>query len=251
MANASGGFVIYGVEEYSDPSRRHLPEKISPVKRTEISREWIDQVISHIKPPINNCKIIPVDIGKDLDDVVYVIEIPQGITAHQSDDGKYYRRRNTITVVLDHYEIVDIMNRNIRPDIDVKFSYQPHVTSADLHVYDLLIEIHNLGPLVNHFQLDFTFKFVGEFSYNDQGTRVVSDPNFGSVYSKRVIINSENVLFPNQVVDFSTIHRIRYRVNNDIYHTYSDDSPIINWTLYADQMQPKKGLVDFQTLNRF
>ena len=123
MANAAGGLIIYGVDEFSDPSIAHLPEKITLVKRSEISREWLDQVISHIKPPINDCNNYPVEIGNDPDDVVYVVEIPQGITAHQSDNGKYYRRRNTTIEFLDHYEIIDIMNRGTRPDIILRRAF--------------------------------------------------------------------------------------------------------------------------------
>lgn len=160
MANASGGFIIYGVNEYSDPTKAHLPEKISPVNRSEISREWLDQVISHIKPRINNCFIYPVDISTNPNDVVYVVDIPQGITAHQADNGKYYRRRNTTTVVLEHQEIIDIINRSIHPDVIVDFKWKPTgFRSSDLHRYILIIKIRNLGPLVEHYQLDFTFKF--------------------------------------------------------------------------------------------
>jgi len=251
MANAAGGIIIYGVSEFSDPTKKHLPEKIMPIKRSEISREWLDQVISHIKPTIKDCKIHPVDIGDDPEDVVYVVEVPQGITAHQADDCKYYRRRNTTTDTLDHYEIVDIMNRNIHADVEVEFSYKPAVTSAEVHVYDLSIQIHNLGPLVEHYQLDFTFRFLDDFSFNNLNVGSEYDPKLGEVHIKRVIINSDNVLFPNQIVDLSNDYRIRYKVKNNIYWAYEANSPIISWTIYADQMQPKKGIVEFQELNCF
>jgi len=252
MANSAGGIIIYGVDEFSDKSKAHLPQKIAPVKRSEISREWLDQVISHIKPPIKDFKIFPVDIGTDPDDVVYVVYVPKGITAHQADDGKYYRRRNTTTAVLEHYEIVDIMNREIIPDVVVHFKWKyTGNRSSDLHTYILIISIENLGPLVNHFQLDFTFSYNGKFLYNGREVQLIADPNFGKLYSKRVIINSENVLFPKQVVDISDQRKIKYSVNHQIYHSYSDHSPIINWTLFADQMQPKSGIVEFQDLNNF
>ena len=251
MANAAGGIIIYGVNEFSDPTKKHLPEKTNPIKRSEISREWLDQVISNIKPTIKDCIIYPVDIGANPDHVVYVVEVPQGITAHQADDGRYYRRRNTTTHILDHYEIVDIMNRNMRPDVEVKFSYKPVTTSAEVHVYDLSIQIHNMGPLVEHYQLDFEIRYKGEISYNNQKLHPVADPKLKVVNCKRVIINSDNVLFPNQTVDLSKNNHIRYRVDDDIFHFYSDNSPIISWTIYADQMQPKNGIVEFHELNRF
>lgn len=252
MANAGGGIVIYGIDEFDSPSKSHLPRRISPIKRSEYSREWLDQVISNINPPIKDCLIYPVSIGSDPEDVVYVVEVPQSTTAHQAKDGRYYRRRNTTIEILEHYEIVDIMNRSTHPDVEVEFSWKYAITrTSDLHIYDLVIKIINLGPLVEHFQLDFLFKYVHEFSYNDRVPDIDSDVKLGKIFSKRVIVNSANVLFPNQIVELTELHRIRYRVDNNVYSSYTDNSPIIQWTLYADQMVPKTGIVEFQNLNNF
>jgi hypothetical protein len=252
MANAGGGIVIYGIDEFDEPSISHFPRRISPIKRSEYSREWLDQVISNINPPIKNCLIYPVSIGSDPEDVVYVVEVPQSTTAHQAKDGRYYRRRNTTIEILEHYEIVDIMNRRTHPDVHVEFSWKYAVgRTADLHIYDLIIKINNSGPLVEHFQLDFLFNFVGEFSYNNRLPDIDSEAGIRKYSSKRVIINSVNVLFPNQIVELTELHRIRYKVDSTVYHSYTDNSPIIHWTLYADQMLPKTGIVEFQNLNNF
>ena len=144
------------------------------------------------------------------------------------------------------------MNRGILPDVDVEFDYvNPIPITGDLHVYDLIIKIKNSGSLVQHYQLDFSFRYLDEFSYNDKSAAIEHDPRYGNAYTQRVIINSETVLFPSQVVDFSKKHRIRYRVTDDVYWKYSDTSTIIVWILYADKMQPKTGEVEFQNLNKF
>lgn len=54
MANSAGGTIYYGVKEYTEPDKKHLPEKLDPVDRTEINREWLEQVINTIRPKINN-----------------------------------------------------------------------------------------------------------------------------------------------------------------------------------------------------
>jgi len=41
MANSSGGTIIYGIAEYKDEARCHLPEKIDPVIRIDFSKEWL------------------------------------------------------------------------------------------------------------------------------------------------------------------------------------------------------------------
>ena len=252
MANAGGGIVIYGIDEFDESSNAHLPRIISPIKRSEYSREWLDQVISNINPPIKDCHIYPVSIGSDPEEVVYVVEVPQSTTAHQAQDGRYYRRRNTTTEILEHYEIVDIMNRGTHPDVDVDFSWKYAVSpKPDLHVYDLLIKIMNSGNLVNHYQLDFLFNFAGKFTYNDREQGTDSDKNIRGIKSKRVIINSANVLFPNQIVEVSESHRIRYWVDSNVFHEHTANPQIIQWTLYADQMIPKNGIVEFQSLKNF
>ena len=46
FANSDGGIVIYGMLEYGDIAQRHLPEKLDPIDRTVISKEWLEQVIN-------------------------------------------------------------------------------------------------------------------------------------------------------------------------------------------------------------
>src|SRR5437588_575425 len=50
FANAGGGTIIYGVKEFDDASRKHLPERIDPIDRVEITREWLEHVINRIQP---------------------------------------------------------------------------------------------------------------------------------------------------------------------------------------------------------
>src|ERR1035438_8399342 len=79
MANASGGIIIYGIKEFDEPDKKHLPEKITPIDRIQISKEWLEQVIdSNISPKIQGLLIHPVQI-ETTNEVVYIVEIPQEI----------------------------------------------------------------------------------------------------------------------------------------------------------------------------
>ena len=52
MANSAEGTIIYGVKEYLDPDKKHLPEKLDGIDRTQFSKEWLEQVINgNIEPP--------------------------------------------------------------------------------------------------------------------------------------------------------------------------------------------------------
>lgn len=123
MANSDGGLIIYGINE--NPSKKHLPENIDPISRMEFSKEWLEQVItSNIHPKVKNIVITPVPI--DDDNVVYVVKIPKGDTAHQASDKRYYKRYNFESVAMDDYEVKDIINRNQYPIIELEFEITKH-----------------------------------------------------------------------------------------------------------------------------
>lgn len=123
FANSAGGIIIYGIDEFNDPTKKHLPEKINPVNRTEFTKEWLEQIInSNISPKISGLIIHPITVGKTEDNnVVYVVEIPQSNTAHQAKDKRYYKRYNFESVAMDDYEVKDIINRTNKTDIEINF----------------------------------------------------------------------------------------------------------------------------------
>lgn len=127
MANSAGGVIIYGIKEFGSGEKKHLPEKITPVKRSVISKEWLDQVISNgISPKIDELRIYPIPL-EQVDEVVYVVEIPQSSTAHQNTkDFKYYKRYNFESVPMLDYEIKDIMNRLKFPLIELDFEIEEY-----------------------------------------------------------------------------------------------------------------------------
>lgn len=59
FANASGGTLIYGIAEAQNKIRRHLPERLDPVVRTDFSKGWLEQVVQNIQPRIDGV-VIPV-----------------------------------------------------------------------------------------------------------------------------------------------------------------------------------------------
>lgn len=120
FANAAGGTIIYGMQEFSDAEKRHLPERISPIDRKKFSAEWVDQITSLIQPKIEGLRIESVHVGPGTTDHCYVIQIPQGTTAHQALDLRYYRRRNFESTPMEDYEIRDVMNRRKHPVVSVQ-----------------------------------------------------------------------------------------------------------------------------------
>ncbi len=50
FANSTGGILIYGISEFREEAKEHLPERFDPVRRTDFSKEWLEQVIQTIQP---------------------------------------------------------------------------------------------------------------------------------------------------------------------------------------------------------
>lgn len=122
MANSAGGLIIYGIAE--DATNKHLPGAIDPIDRNLISKEWLEQVISNIRPKIDGLVIHPISINTAQNQVVYVVEIPQSHTAHQATDKKYYKRFNFESVAMEDYEIRDVMGRGQYPQIELELEIE-------------------------------------------------------------------------------------------------------------------------------
>lgn len=119
FANGSGGTLIYGIAEFPDTARRHLPERLDPISRSQFSREWLEHVTGKIQPRIPELRIISVPLTHSTDSVAYVVQIPQGSTAHQAADCRYYRRYNFESIPMLDHEVRDVMNRKGQPHLRI------------------------------------------------------------------------------------------------------------------------------------
>lgn len=123
FANSAGGTIVYGVME----NNRHEPEGIDGgYDPSDISGEWLEQVInSTIQPRVQNIRINQVDLPTQTPGhVLYVVHIPQSLTAHQAIDKRYYKRYNFQSVPMEDWEIKDILNRGTQPDLSLLFKLE-------------------------------------------------------------------------------------------------------------------------------
>ena len=151
FANSAGGTLVYGITEDG-----HVPTGFDVgYDPTDITKEWIDQVInSNIRPRINGVLINQVELrtqrpGK----VAYVVEIPQSTTAHQAADKRYYKRFNFEAQAMEDYEIRDIMRRASSPLLECQFywvfnsQYVTHLPIDPKYTsLQLVVEITNHAP---------------------------------------------------------------------------------------------------------
>jgi len=154
MANSAGGIIIYGIREHLEVDKKYLPEKIDPIDRLEISKEWLEHVINNIRPRIDGLTIFPVSMNSDTNHVIYVVEIPQGTTAHQALDKRYYKRFNFESAPMEDHEIRDVMNRNKFPIVDLGLSIESRritMGRSILRRNTLIIRAKNVGQLYAQF----------------------------------------------------------------------------------------------------
>jgi len=118
MANSAGGVIIYGLQENRNGDLR-LPERIDVIDQTALSKEWLEQVISNVRPRIQELKIYSLQVHPGRG--IYVVEIPQSTTAHQAADKRYYKRYNFQSVAMEDHEVRDVMGRQQHPKIVLEF----------------------------------------------------------------------------------------------------------------------------------
>lgn len=174
FANSDGGIIIYGIKEFADSAKKHLPEIIDPVDRSNISKEWLEQVInSNISPRLDGLTITPISIDSSPNDVVYVVIINKSNTAHQAADLRYYKRYNFESVPMYDFEVRDIMNRNKLPTIELSFEIEQHT-----------FEVKPMFPTISTFSLHQSRQPTKEFATTN--TLFVFGHNVGGVYANYV-----------------------------------------------------------------
>lgn len=145
MANSAGGRIIYGIREFQQDAKKHLPEKLDPIDRSDFSKEWLEQVTSNIRPRINGLVIHPVSFGPA--HVAYIVDIPQSTTAHQATDHRYYKRYNFQSVPMEDHEIRDVMNRGTTPvlEVDTQFAVTEPITGVSPRSFQLTVDFFLLN----------------------------------------------------------------------------------------------------------
>lgn len=121
FANSAGGILIYGIAEDRQAPHPRPPSGLDPVNQTQITPEWLDQVIHNISPRVDGIIIQIVPLSSGPNHVAYVVEIPQGSTAHMAADHCYHKRFNFRSVPMEDHEVRDVMARGQSPHIELRF----------------------------------------------------------------------------------------------------------------------------------
>ncbi len=243
LANSAGGFLIYGIREFSDPKKRHLPEKVVPVDRTNFPREWLEQVINSIRPRIDGIIIHSVQLSSGENDVVYIVEVPQSNTAHQANNRRYYKRFNFQSVPMEDYEIRDVIFREQMPDVETKFLIELKDTEQNL-----IVHAKNYGSAYARYVACFVDVPI-ETLVNIENKRSIKDG--GRYYRHRLTNLNQEYADETFKANFPLLRSMTMSWKiplKDIFNELKESKWIIKWKSYADNALPKRGKISFDEI---
>jgi hypothetical protein len=239
IANSSGGLLIYGVFE-----TEHVPGGFDPVKRSVISKEWIEQVIQTIQPRIDGIFIHAISLSPDGEEVCYVVDVPKSTTAHMAQDQRYYKRFNFTSCPMQDYEVRDVMNRRTHPHVKASIFVNRNTNRIE-QTGVILVKVENVGSVMaRHImaELEMPISFDGDIVVDSPVT--VEEGESGRFYRVKISPGlADPPLFP------GAAHVLRRSIKRGQLKT-ANGQPLesirhIKVTIYADAMAPLSAILDF------
>jgi len=249
FANSAGGILVYGIIE-----NHHVPIQIDDgLSPTETTKEWLEQVIQgNIRPRINGVHINPVRLdvihpGK----VAYVVTVPQGTTAHQASDLRYYKRFNFESVPMEDHEIRDVMNRLKYPLLRPNFAKSDRYQEGEIEKFTVMISMSNEGAMAAHFwKLVVCIPFpLGDKTPNWTCDLVQKEsPVYGERWFKLSTKNQNHVIFPDDSWKLSEETSAMLCLKLEAKYDRNESEPFLFWKTYADNMPPQEGSLSLSGL---
>ena len=249
MANAAGGTIVYGLAEARQNEGPPIPNRIDPVDAQNFSKEWLDQIIGQIRPRIRGLEIFPIQVDGDSRNCVYVVEIPQGSTAHQSLDYRYYARRNFEVTAMADYEIRDVMQRVVNPCVEAELRIvADYPLDSNSHI---AIRLENTGEIMaRHYAVVLRMPIKNKYGYiwpDDATIETSKGPAFFSVSFSN---NGRTPLFPGSKVTFSKKFKHGGQIQLKEGGVIKETVDVAKVTLFADSMPKIEIVKDFDAAHK-
>jgi hypothetical protein len=240
FANSSGGVLIYGIAEFADEPRKRL----DPIKRTEISKEWLDQVIQSIHPRIEGVVIHPVTISEPDNTVCYVVEVPQSHTAHMARDHRYHKRHNFTTAMMEDYEVRDVMSRRTHPKIKASI-FINRAASRTKPEGVILVKVENVGRvLARHVMVELELPLDLNGLINIDDPVIMGNDEDGDYFITRISAGGMNgPVFPGSYIT------LRRKIHTHVGVENLDGRPMqsrkyVKVSVFADEAPPLRAKLD-------
>lgn len=248
FSNSGGGYLVIGVRNPKDSNKALELDEGTPTDFKNGFKEWLETLIpNQTSPPLTKFNVIAVSRPSTLTKTkegnsLFVIEVPAApVLPIQATDHKYYTRAGSKNLPLDHYSILDLLNREEELKVEVKFSIA--VIGSDRWL-DLTVHTTNDSRrLIRHFAVEVHIPAeIGDVAY------------LGGDHSRYVKIENETWIriwihggifpfFPSQTI----VHRERLQPVN-YFDGVPANRPELRFKVYADNMRPRSGTLQLSDL---
>jgi hypothetical protein len=143
FANAEGGQIIYGMMEEIVDGVAVARGLDGGIDGTKIREEWLPQLVEqNTSPKLRGVSAHPVSINGNR--VAYVVTVPERTLEKPFQNGfdkRYYRRSDRRAVMMEGYEIREMIQRVVSPKLRVRFTFPDERTELTPSETNTLIEL--------------------------------------------------------------------------------------------------------------
>ncbi len=170
FANSAGGVVVFGIHEPNKAaSQAGERAKLEPADPAVCWKERFEDLLGGIHPPIPGVTIEQVEV-KNPPGICFVVTVPQGATAHQASDKRYYRRRNFKAEPMDDWEVRDVMNRASHPNLRLFIRCRLNESEPGI---DIAVENRGFVPAQSYKVVAFVPLKIGDVPIHVEEPRVM------------------------------------------------------------------------------
>lgn len=283
FANSEGGHIVIGIEEEKKGRMRVAKGIDEGVDLKTVSPEWLQQIIeSNVRPYLTGIRIRSVRLtGMKEGSYALIVRIPQGNTAYQASDFRYYSRSEYEAVGMPDHEVRLRMMRGRIPQAKLEI-YSPAIITAEQEYAMRTVELSETlrrGDIIppaqkrrleapkrdyNEVCFGLMVRNIGAVTIRDlllqvsleattlecngpagkgQGPFEFRFTGSKTIKTERIIeiVDPERKMFPEQVLVFPSG---KWSVKVPIDRSIGGSLPVLKWTIYLDDSPPSIGIIN-------
>lgn len=239
FANTEGGLIVIGITERREGKSRIADQIDEGIDSQVWSPERLQQIIeSNVRPYLTGLRVKSIPLTDTLKRCAFVIYVPQGNTAYQANDDRYYSRSEYSIKSLPDHEIRLRMFRGKIPKAIVQVENWEKTSG---YFFDLIIK--NVSEVtIREFKLQVSFSPNSIVQLPDKFPPIQNwyfKDNYPVQYGRYLRAEPEDclnvIIYPQD-----TFFVKRFVLNNERHKT----NAILDWTIYLNDTSPIQGQIN-------